>query len=110
MTKYDLKIGNHAIYGGHVVEMTINEMIHFDRFPERYSALPLTDERLMALNFTNEGGQWSAPGFRGALTRCKPEKDSDKTCYRWTVNSLRITDIYYAHELENLLTILKIGK
>lgn len=68
--------------------------------------IPLTEEILLKFGFEKEGGYLSIGKLRGAITVCKAERESDSLCYRWFVNNLKMTDLHFVHQLQNLFFAL----
>ena len=69
---------------------------------EQVLPIKLTEEWLLKFGFENEGGYLSIGKLRGAITVCKAERNSDNLCYRWFVNNLKMTDLHFIHQLQNL--------
>lgn len=57
MKNTELRIGNLVIYGGCEVAMNISEFIHFVRFPETYSPILISEEKLLSFGFEKCEGQ-----------------------------------------------------
>ena len=103
MKKNEVRHGNLVIYGGHQTTIDEKEIIHFIRFPDKYEPIPLTEEWLLKFGFEKEEtGYWTIGKLRGGLTVCRAERKSDRLCYRWFVNNLKMTDLHFVHQLQNL--------
>jgi len=109
MTDHELRIGNWVMYGDvRDCKMQVNEYLikEFIDHPDRFKSIKLTEEWIKNLGFGRRGhkrGWWVEDLYHIKLTR-----ESGEYIIRavGSDSSIRISRVYYVHELQNLYSSL----
>ena len=109
MKATELRIGNLIFQSGQItiIENISRSINDWERVNNKRlfdcTPIPLTEEWLLKFGFEKEEtGYWTIGKLRGGFTVCRAERKSDRLCYRWFVNNLKMTDLHFVHQLQNL--------
>lgn len=104
----ELRIGNYVEYNGEIIKLDGSLFCCYIQNELEFPIKPIhiTEEILLKFGFEKEGGYLSIGKLRGAITVCKAERESDSLCYRWFVNNIKMTDLHFVHQLQNLFFAL----